>query len=153
MTTAPQQRVESDLKAALKAGEKAKLSTLRLLLTEIKNERIRLRAEVDEAAFTALIRRAMKQREESAAQYRQGNRADLAAKEESEAATLAAYLPAQLGEEQIRAALQELVTARGLSGAAALGAVMKESRNLFGGAADNATVSRIAREVLGGARG
>jgi uncharacterized protein YqeY len=151
MTTAPQQRIESDLKSAMKAGDKEKLSTLRLLLTEIKNERIRLRGEIDEAAFTALIRRAIKQREESAAQYRQGNRADLAAKEESEAALLAAYLPAQLGEAEVRAAIEELVKARGFRGPGALGAVMKESRALFGGAADNATVSRIAREVLGGA--
>jgi uncharacterized protein YqeY len=151
MTMPPQARVEGDLKAALKAGDKERLSVLRLLLTEVKNERIRLRGEVDDAAFTALVRRAIKQREESSAQYRKGNRPDLAAREESEAALLAAYLPAQLGEEQIRAALRELVAARGLSGPGALGAVMKESRQLFGGAADNATVSRIAREVLGGA--
>jgi|HubBroStandDraft_3_1064219.scaffolds.fasta_scaffold14093_3 uncharacterized protein YqeY len=151
MTMPPQARVEGDLKAALKAGDKDRLSVLRLLLTEVKNERIRLRGEVDDAAFTALVRRAIKQREESSAQYRKGNRPDLATREESEAALLAAYLPAQLGEEQIRAALRELVAARGLSGPGALGAVMKESRQLFGGAADNATVSRIAREVLGGA--
>ena len=137
----------------MKAGEKERLSVLRLLLTEIKNERIRLRGEVDEAAFNALLRRAIKQREESSAQYRKGNRPDLAGKEESEAALLAAYLPAQLGEEQIRAAIEELIAARGLSGAGALGAVMKESRQLFGGAADNATVSRIAREVLAAGTG
>jgi uncharacterized protein YqeY len=148
MTTPPQARVESDLKAAMKAGEKERLSVLRLLLTEVKNERIRLRGEVDEAAFNALLRRAIKQREESSAQYRKGNRPDLAGKEESEAALLAAYLPTQIGEEQIRAAIEELVAARGLSGAGAMGAVMKESRQLFGGGADNATVSRIAREVL-----
>jgi uncharacterized protein YqeY len=153
MTTPPQARVESDLKAAMKAGEKERLSVLRLLLTEVKNERIRLRGEVDEAAFNALLRRAIKQREESSAQYRKGNRPDLAGKEESEAALLAAYLPAQIGEEQIRAAIEELVAARGLSGAGALGAVMKESRQLFGGAADNATVSRIAREVLAAGTG
>ena len=137
----------------MKAGEKERLSVLRLLLTEVKNERIRLRGEVDEAAFNALLRRAIKQREESSAQYRKGNRPDLAGKEESEAALLAAYLPAQIGEEQIRAAIEELVAARGLSGAGALGAVMKESRQLFGGAADNATVSRIAREVLAAGTG
>ncbi len=147
----PQQRIENDLKAALKAGEKNRLSVLRLLLTEINNERIRLRAELDPAAFTAVVRRAIKQREEAAAQYQQGNRPELARKEEGEAAILAAYLPSQLGDDEIRAALRQLVAARGLSGPAALGAVMKESRQLFGGAADNSTVSRIAREVLGGA--
>jgi uncharacterized protein YqeY len=149
MASSPQQRIEDDIKAALKAGDKERLQTLRLLLTEIKNERIRLRGEVDETAFTAIVRRSIKQREESVEQYRRGGRPDLADKETAEAAILASYLPAQLGENEVRARIEELVAARGLAGPSAIGAVMKEARTLFGGAADNATVSRIAREVLG----
>lgn len=148
--TTPQQRIETDLKAAMKAGEKGRLSTLRMLLTEVKNERIRLGSEVDEAGFVALVRKAIKQREEAAGQFRTGGREELAAKEESEAKTLATYLPAQVDEAQIRAAVQALVTERGLSGPAAIGPVMKEMLGRFGSSADGATINRIAREVLTG---
>lgn len=148
MDTTPQQRIEADVKAAMKAGEKEKLSTLRMLLTEIKNERIKRGSDVDEAGFTALVRKAIKQREEAAAQYHNGGRAELAAKEESEKEMLAAYLPAQADEGQIRTAVEAFVAERGLSGPAAIGQVMKEMLARFGTAADGATVNRIAREVL-----
>jgi uncharacterized protein YqeY len=148
MTTTPQQRIETDVKAALKAGEKEKLSTLRMLLGEIKNEKIRRMGEVDEAGFVSLVRKAIKQREESAAQYKTGGREELAAKEESEAKILEAYLPAQVDEGQIRAAIQEVVASRGLSGPAAIGPIMKEMLARFGSSADGSTINRLAREVL-----
>jgi uncharacterized protein len=147
-TTPPQQRIEAEVKAAMKAGEKEKLSTLRLLLTEIKNERIRRGSEVDEAGFVSLVRKAIKQREDSVSQYRAGNREELAAKEEAEIKVLQAYLPAQVDEGQIRAAIEDLVSSRGLSGPAAIGPVMKEMLARFGSSADGATINRIAREVL-----
>ena len=147
-TTLPQQRIEADVKAAMKAGEKEKLSTLRLLLTEIKNERIRRGSEVDEAGFVSLVRKSIKQREDSVSQYRAGHREELAAKEEAEIKVLEGYLPAQVDEGQIRAAIQELVSSRGLSGPAGIGPVMKEMLARFGSSADGATINRIAREVL-----
>jgi len=148
MTTTPQQRIEADVKAAMKAGEKEKLSTLRMLLSEIKNEKIRRIGEVDEAGFVSLVRKAIKQREEAAAQYKAGGRPELEAKEESEARMLATYLPAQVDEGQIRAAIQEVVAARGLSGPAAIGPIMKEMLARFGSSADGSTINRLAREVL-----
>lgn len=148
-TTPPQQRIEADVKAAMKSGEKEKLSTLRMLLTEIKNERIRRKGEeVDEAGFISLVRKAIKQREDSISQYRQGGREELAAKEEAEMKMLEAYLPAQVDEGQIRAAIEELVAERGLSGPAAIGPIMKEMLARFGSSADGATINRIARETL-----
>lgn len=132
----------------MKAGEKEKLSTLRMLLTEIKNERIRRGDEVDEAGFVSLVRKAIKQREEAATQYRNGQREELAAKEEAEGKLLATYLPAQMDEGQIRAAIEEMVASRGLSGPAAIGPIMKELLARFGSSADGATINRIAREVL-----
>lgn len=149
-TTTPQQRIEADVKNAMKAGEKERLGTLRMLLTEIKNERIRRGSDVDEAGFVSLVRKAIKQREEAAAQYRNGGREELAAKEDSEARILAAYLPAQVDEGQIRAAVQALVAERNLSGPAAIGPVMKEMLGRFGSSADGAVINRIAREVLTG---
>jgi len=149
MSPPPQPRIEADLKAALKAGEKEKLQTLRLLLAEIKNERIRRGGEVDEAGFVGLVRKAIKQREEAAAQYRAGQRQELAAKEESEAAILAGFLPAAADEGEIRAAVAALIAERGLSGPQAIGPVMKEMLARFGTSADGATINRIARELLG----
>jgi uncharacterized protein len=153
MSPPPQPRIEADVMAALKAGEKEKLQTLRLLLAEIKNERIRRGGEVDEAGFIALLRRAIKQREEAAEQFRKGNREELAAKEAREAAILAAYLPAQAGEAEIRAAIEELLAElaeRGVSGPPAIGPIMKEMLARFGGTAEPATINRIARQVIAG---
>ncbi len=147
-TTTPQQRIEADVKAAMKAGDKERLSTLRMLLTELKNERIRRGSDVDEAGFISLVRKAIKQREDSISQYRAGNREELAAKEESEAKMLAAFLPAQVDEAQIRAAIQALIDERGLAGPAAIGTVMKEMLARFGSSADGGTINRIAREIL-----
>ena len=149
-TTTPQQRIEADVKAAMKAGAKDKLSTLRMLLTEIKNERIRRQEEVDEAGFVSLVRKAIKQREEAAEGFHRGGREDMAEKEKAEGAFLAQYLPAQVDEGQIRAAIAELVASRGLSGPAAIGPIMKEMLARFGSSADGATINRIAREVLAG---
>lgn len=148
-TTTPQQRIEADVKAAMKSGEKEKLSTLRMLLTEVKNEKIRRKGEeVDEAGFVSLVRKAIKQREDSVSQYRQGGREELAAKEEAEMKMLEAYLPAQVDEGQIRAAIEALVAERGLSGPAAIGPIMKEMLARFGSAADGGTINRLAREAL-----
>jgi uncharacterized protein YqeY len=144
----PQQRIETEVKTAMKSGEKERLSTLRMLLTEIKNERIRRGAEVDEDGFVSLVRKAIKQREESVSQYRKGNREELAAKEESEIKMLEVFLPAQVDEGQIRAAIEEIVAEKGLSGPAAMGPIMKGVMARFGTSADGATINRIAREVL-----
>jgi hypothetical protein len=144
----PQQRIEAEVKTAMKSGEKERLSTLRMLLTEIKNERIRRGGEVDEDGFVSLVRKAIKQREESVSQYRKGNREELAAKEESEIKMLEVFLPAQVDEGQIRAAVEEIVAEKGLSGPAAMGPIMKGVMARFGTAADGATINRIAREVL-----
>ena len=149
-TTTPQQRIEADVKTAMKAGDKERLGTLRMLLTEIKNERIRRGSDVDEAGFVSLVRKAIKQREDSISQYRAGHREELAAKEEAEAKMLAEYLPAQVDEGQIRAAIQVVVDERGLSGPAAIGPIMKEMLARFGSAADGGTINRIAREILAG---
>jgi hypothetical protein len=149
MSDTPQQRIEAEVKAAMKAGDKERLATLRLLLTEIKNERIRRMGEVDEAGFVGLVRKAIKQREEAATQYKAGGREESAAKEESEAKILAGFLPAQVDERQIREAITGLVDEKGLSGPAGIGLVMKEMIARFGSSADGGTINRIAREVLG----
>ncbi len=145
---APVERIEQEVRAALKAGDKERLATLRLLLTAIKNEAIRRGEEVDEDGFLKLVRKAIKQRRDSAEQYRGGGRDELADKEEREAEILGVYLPEEAGEDEIRAAIAELVAAEGLSGPAAMGTVMKAMMARFGGRADGGTINRLAREIL-----
>ena len=145
----PQDRIQDDVKAALKAGDKERLTTLRMLLTEIKNERIKRGSEIDEDGLVQLVRRGIKQREESARQFRDGHREELAAKEDREAVILAEYLPEQVGEDEIRSAVEALVAEQGLEGPRALGVVMKAMLERFGSSADGRTINQVARQVLG----
>lgn len=160
MPETPQQRISRELQAAMKSGDRVRLSALRMLLTEIQSAGLRAPAnsvatgsspELDEAGFQVLVRKAIKQRRESAEQFRLGDRPELAAKEDVEAEIFAAYLPRQASEEELREAMVAIVSgvaAQGLDGKAALGAVMKAALAQFAGAADGATVNRLARELL-----
>jgi uncharacterized protein YqeY len=144
----PQERISGELRTAMKAGEKERLSTLRMLLADLNNEEIRGGKPVDEPLFQSVVKRAIKQRKEAATEFRKGGRPELAAKEEREAETLAAFLPRQASEDEIRAAVAAIVAEKALVGPAAIGVVMKETLARFGGAADGGTVNRIAREIL-----
>ena len=146
----PAERIQTEVKAALKAGDRERVATLRLLSSAIQNETIRAGAEVDEEGFIRLVRKALKQRRESAEQYRVGGREELAEREEREADILAVYLPEEVGEEELRAAIVALVEERSLAGPAAMGQVMKEMMTRFAGRADGGVINRLAREVLGG---
>jgi hypothetical protein len=146
----PRGRIETDVKAALKAGDKERLATLRLLLAAIKNEAIASGGAVDEDRFVALVRKAIKQRQEAAEQFRKGGREESAAKEEREIEHLEPYLPQQAGEAEIRAAVAAFVAEQGLSGMAAMGPVMQAMMARFGSSADGAVISRVARELLAG---
>lgn len=138
----------------MKSGDKVRLSALRMLLTEIQSAGLRgpaSQGDVDEAAFQALVRKAIKQRRESAELFRTGNRPELALKEEHEAEIFSGYLPQQASEEELRTAIAAIVAdlaTQGFTGPAALGAVMKAALARFAGAADGAVVSRLAREQL-----
>ncbi len=144
----PSEKIQNDLKAALKAGEKETVATLRLLLSAIKNEEIRTGGDLDDEGFLRLVRKSIKQRKDSAEQYRQGGREELAAKEEREAEILAAYLPPAADEDEIRAALREFIAAEGLSGPSAIGPIMKAMLARFAGQTDGGTINRLAREIL-----
>ena len=144
----PVERIESEVRTALKAGDKERLATLRLLLNAIKNEAIRSGREVDEDSFLKLVRKAIKQRRDSAEQYRAGDRAELAEREEREAEILGVYLPEEASEEEIRAAIAAFVAAEDLSGAA-IGVIMKAMMTRFSGRADGGVINRLAREILG----
>jgi uncharacterized protein YqeY len=150
MSDTPQARLEADLKEAMKARDKDRVSTLRMLLAMVKNRRIELGAELAEGELLSLVRKAIKQREDSAAQYRQGNRLELAQKEEAEIAILETYLPPPVDDSAVREEVRAYLRSSGLSGPKAMGAVMKEMSARFAGKVDGKTLSGIVREELGG---
>ncbi len=145
----PQERIQSDIKDALKAKATSRLTTLRMLLSDIKNEKIKLGREVDDDDLVRLVKKGIKQRQDAADQFRAGGREEQAAQELAEAEILSELLPAQASEEEVRTAIEELVAAEGLEGPKAIGVIMKAMMAKFGAAADGRTINQIARQVLG----
>ena len=146
--SSPREQIEAQVRAALKAGEKEKLSTLRLLLNAIINERIRSGDEVDESTFFGLVHKRIKQRKDSTEQYLEGGRTDLAEREQREIEILDEYLPAAVDAAEVRSAIRAFIESEDLSGPQAIGPIMKEMLARFSGRADGATINQIARELL-----
>lgn len=144
----PVQTIQTDLKEAMKAKDKERLGTLRMLLTSIKNEQIHQGKELDQDGFLAVVRRLVKQRKDSATQYRDAGREELATKEEAEIQVLEAYLPAQVDEQTLKQAIADFIAAEGLSGPKGIGPVMKAMMQKFGATADGGTINKLAREQL-----
>ena len=141
-------RIENDLKAAIKGGEKRRVSTLRLLLAALKNERIQLQRDLTEEEIEAALRRAVKQRREAIEQYAKGGRPDLVAAETEELAVLQAYLPQELSEGELEAAIRGLAAEKGLSSPKDVGLVMKEVMARYRGRVDGKKAQEIARRLL-----
>ncbi len=147
------ERITQDLTAAMKAQDAARTSTLRLAKAALKNREIEKRGALDEAEAVKVLQGLVKQREDSAEQYAKADRPELAAKERAEIAVLAAYLPAEVSEGEIAAAVQEAIGATGASGAKDVGRVMKPALALLasgGKAVDGKRVSEAVRKALGG---
>lgn len=143
-------KISKDVTTALKAGEKHRASTLRLLLSAIKNKEIEKRSDLEDAEIEALIQTLVRQRNDSIELFRKGNRADLAEKEEAEIEMLKAYLPEQLGPEEIEAVVRETAVEAGASGMKDMGRLMKEVMPKLKGRADGRAVNEIVKKVLGG---
>ena len=143
-------RVIADLTAAMKAGDAAKVSTLRMLKSDFVNGAIAQRVDaLPAAAAQDVVRRQIKQRRESMEAFQKGQRADLAAKEAAEVTLLEAYLPAQMPEAQLRAIVQDCVTASGAAGPQDMGKVMKLVMAKVQGQADGKAVSALVTQALG----
>src|SRR5512144_3048006 len=119
------ERIEADLKAAMKDKDAPRLSVMRMLKSAVKYREIEVMKPLDDAGVLAVIASEIKRRRDSVEQYRAGNRADLADKEEAEIHVLQGYLPAQLGEEELRAKVDEAIAKTGAKGPKDMGAVMK----------------------------
>jgi hypothetical protein len=141
-------RIEADLKTALKAGEKRRVSTLRLLLSALKNERIQVQRELTDEEVEAAIRRAVKQRREAIEQYERGGRRDLVDAETEELGILQAYLPQELSDADVEQAVRSVLTEKGISSVKDVGLVMKELMARYRGRVDGKRAQEIARRLL-----
>jgi uncharacterized protein YqeY len=143
-----QKRIEQELKTAMKSGDKRRVSTLRLLLSVLKNERINSQRELTDEEVEAVIRRAVKQRKESIEVYDQNARADLAAAEKEELAILEAYLPQAMSEAELEETVRAIISEKGFSSAKDVGHLMKELMARHRGRADGKRAQEIARKLL-----
>ncbi|MBX6331404.1 MAG: GatB/YqeY domain-containing protein [Gemmatimonadaceae bacterium] len=137
-------RLQSDLNAARKAQDKPGTLLLGTLLADVKNRSIELRRDLTDEEVREVLRRGIKRRRESIEMYERAGREELAARERDEVARLETYLPANVSDDEVRAAAAAAIAA----GATTIGAVMGKLMPQFKGRAEGATINRIAREEL-----
>lgn len=142
------ERINEDMKAAMRAGETGKRDAIRLLLAAIKQREVDERIVLDEAAIVAVIDKMLKQRRDSITQYEAAGRNDLADAEKFEAGLLSAYMPAGLPADEIAAALAAAISAAGASGPGDMGKVMALLKPKLAGRADMSEVSKLLKAAL-----
>jgi uncharacterized protein YqeY len=147
MTTILDQ-INTDLKAAMKGGDKFRTETLRNLKSAIKYAEIEAQTELDDEGVLVVIAKQAKQRRDSIAEFKKANRTDLIEVETAQLHILEAYLPAQLSEDEIRARAEAVISELGVSDVKGMGQVMKQLMAELQGQADGKVVSRVVRELL-----
>ena len=143
-------RITEDMKVAMRAKDTARLSTIRLLLAAMKQREVDERIELTDADVLAIIDKMVKQRRDSITQFEAGKRQDLADAEKTEVAVLQGYLPQQLTEAEIDAAITAAIAATGAAGPAGMGKVMGELKARLAGRADMTAVSAKVKGRLAG---
>lgn len=149
MPVPDEEALSAELQTAMKAGDKTRVSVLRLLLTAVKNARVAKMDELGEDEILGVIQREVRKREESASEFRKGGREDRASAEESEAEILRAWLPEQLSREELHTIIEEVVTELGASSPGDMGKVMREVMEKTKGRAEGRVVSEIVKSRLG----
>lgn len=142
------QQLFDDMKKAMRAKDKIRLNTLRMLRAQIKNREIETGGELSEDDILQLLSKAEKMRKEAIALYRQGDRENLATQEETELAVIRSYLPERLSEDELRALVDEAVTRIGAEGMRDMGKVMGILMPEVRGRADGQIVNRLVKEHL-----
>ncbi len=145
------EQIDSDLKDAMKAREADKLSVLRLLKSAIKNAAIEKGGQagvLDDAEATAVVRKQVKQRQDSVESFEKGGRPELAAKEKTEIEMLNTYLPQALSADELTRFIDEAIAETGATGKAQMGAVMKALGPKVAGRADGRTLSQEVQKRL-----
>jgi uncharacterized protein YqeY len=143
-------RITEEMKNAMRAGEKERLATIRLILSAIKQREVDERIQLDDTQVLAVVEKMVKQRKESIAQFEAGGRADLVAKEQAEMAVLQTYLPAQMSDAEIDALIAEAVASTGAASIKDMGKVMAAVKAKAQGRADMGAVSARIKQKLSG---
>jgi uncharacterized protein YqeY len=143
-------RITEEMKNAMRAGEKERLATIRLILSAIKQREVDERIQLDDTQVLSVIEKMVKQRKESIAQFEAGGRADLVAKEQAEMAVLQTYLPAQMSDAEIDALIAEAVASTGAASIKDMGKVMAAVKAKAQGRADMGAVSARIKQKLSG---
>lgn len=142
------EQIRADLTAAMKAQEKERLSTLRMLQSALKNEQINLGHELSDEEAMNVIRKAVKQRQDSIEQYTSGGRPELAEKERAEMDILKAYLPPELSDAEIESGLREIIASTGAQSKKDMGKVMKEATARYKGRVDGKKIQEAVQRLL-----
>jgi uncharacterized protein len=141
-------RISEAVKQAMRARERERLGTLRLIQSEVKQFEVDERREADDASVLAILNRMLKQRKDSIEQYRQGRREDLAAREESEVAVIREFMPKPLAAAEVSARIEAAIAEAGAAEPKDMGAVMAILKPQLAGRADMGEVSRQVRAFL-----
>ncbi|HSW93345.1 MAG TPA: GatB/YqeY domain-containing protein [Gammaproteobacteria bacterium] len=149
-TSVIKQKIQEDMKNAMRNQEKDRLSTIRLILAAIKQREVDERIELGDEQVLTVLDKMLKQRRESVTQYEMGKRLDLAQKETAEIEVIQTYLPAQLGADEIDALIRATIQETGASTARDMGKVMSLLKPKIQGRADVAAVSNKVKEHLSG---
>ena len=142
------ERLNEDIKAAMKAREADKLNALRLMLSAVKQREVDERITLDDAGVVAVVEKMIKQRKDSIAQYEKAARQDLADKEKYEIGVIEAYLPQQLSQAEIEKVVADAIAATGAKGASDMGKVMGVVKPQLAGRADMGKVSGLVKAKL-----
>ena len=143
------EQVKAAMKVAMKAREKETLATIRLIQAEFKRVEVDERIEIDDARALAIMDKMVKQRRDSASQYRDADRPELAEKEDAEIAIIQTFLPAQLTDDEIDALIDEALVGIDAEGMAAMGPLMGKLKPQLQGRADMGQVSQLVKAKLG----
>lgn len=142
------EQITEDMKAAMRAKDSGRLSTIRLLTAAIKQKEVDERIELTDAHVLAIIEKMIKQRKDSISQFEAGGRQDLADIEKAELTVLSAYMPAALSAAELQAEVDAAVTAAGASGPQDMGKVMAVLKPRLAGRADMTAVSGMVKTAL-----
>ena len=143
-------QITEDMKTAMRAKDSERLGTIRLLQAAMKQKEVDERITLDDVAVVAIVDKLIKQRKDSVAAYLQAERQDLADKEAAEMKVLEAYLPVRLSADEIKAAVQAIVTDLGAKGPGDMGKVMGAVKAQLAGKADMGLVSAAVKAALAG---
>ena len=141
-------RIQDDMKAAMRAKDAPRLSTIRMLLAAVKQREVDERIELDDAAIVGVVDKLIKQRKDSIAAFQAASRSDLVDKESAEVTVLQAYLPQRLSADEVHAAIAALVAELGAAGPGDMGKVMAAAKARLAGKAEMAQVSAAVKAAL-----